>query len=155
HLAEPALVPPLQPRHRAAHAAVRPGRGGARVLARPLAGVPRAAGTAGGARGPAAAAARGVGRGVVAAAPVCGGVRGSVGDAAARPAHDRAGPVMGLLHRIPGVRLLASRKGESWGELMRLFARSLWAEGPRATWRRMRSYSRTIGDAARAPLPPR
>jgi len=62
---------------------------------------------------------------------------------------------MGVLQRIPGLRLLGARKGESWGQLVRLFARSLWAEGPRATWRRMQSYSRTIGDAARSTLPPR
>ncbi len=60
---------------------------------------------------------------------------------------------MGL--RLPLLRFLWARKGESWGTLLRLLLRSLFAEGPRATWRRMRSYARTVESAAEAPLPPR
>lgn len=55
---------------------------------------------------------------------------------------------------LPGLRWLFARRGESLGTLARLFVRSLLAEGPRATWGRLRRYTGAIDAAARTPLPP-
>jgi len=55
---------------------------------------------------------------------------------------------------IPGLRFLFARRGERWSTLCGLLCRSLWAEGPLATWRRLRSYARTVTAAADTPLPP-
>ncbi|MGE3173907.1 MAG: glycosyltransferase [Planctomycetota bacterium] len=54
---------------------------------------------------------------------------------------------------VPVLRFLRARRGESLWRLGALFARSLLAEGPRPTWRRLRSYVRTVTDAAEAPRP--
>lgn len=51
-------------------------------------------------------------------------------------------------------RFLFARRGERWSTLIGLFFRSLVAEGPAATWRRMRSYAGTIGQAHGEALPP-
>jgi glycosyltransferase involved in cell wall biosynthesis len=67
---------------------------------------------------------------------------------------DAGRPGAGVMVRSP-LRFLTARRGESWAQLAKLFWRSLRAEGVRATWRRLRSYTDTVVAAAATPLPPR
>jgi glycosyltransferase involved in cell wall biosynthesis len=53
------------------------------------------------------------------------------------------------------LRFLLARKGESWPVLAAQLVRSLRAEGPRATWRRLRTFVGAVSDAAATPVPPR